>query len=241
VSDPRKRRMTSEGRGRTDAGGSSGTPEGRARRRVALALAGLLLALPGCGDGDPSGPGEVPRDEEVPGSELTFLRTSADAPPLLTTDTTFVATKGQSLVVEVFYESESEPGERGDRFLSFELEEESLLRYPEDHPRAGDAFQTGDTVTITLRVDADTILAEFEPTGLQFDPDEPAELEINYVEADDDFDDDGESDPELEEEIDLWRQERPGEPWTRIGTVQDFELDEIEAELTSFTIYAVAI
>lgn len=208
-----------------------------ARAAAAPALLLCLAAAAGCGDDDPTAPDE----RAVPGERLTFIHPSDTAPPLLTTDTSVVATRGQSLDVEFFYEDPQEPGQRGERFLRFRLEDGSLLRYPEDHPMAGAAFEPGDTVTLRIRVARDTLLADFGPDGLQFDPDRPAELKIDYIGADRDTDDDGEDDPDFEEDIDLWRQEQPGEPWFRAGVIKDFEGDELEADLTSFTIYAVAI
>lgn len=207
----------------------------------ARAVACLLLVT-GCGEStlltDPPPPGDG-----LPGAALTFLRPSSLAQPLLTTDTSFVATRGEELNVRLFYAPE--PGSSdlvGERFLEFELDEESLLRYPPtDHPRAGQPFQDGDTITIQLHVETDSLLVEFEPSGLQFDIAEPAELELRYGEADDDYDKDGESDPELEEDIDLWRQESPGDPWFRVGDIKDADQDRIRARLTSFTRYALAI
>lgn len=199
-------------------------------------LIGLICAplLTGC-DGEP----EI---TEPPGTtDLLFLRPAASSPPLLTRDTSFVATHGEDLRVEIFYEDPDAPGQPGERFLRFELDEESLDRYPEDHPAAGAPFEAGDTVTIRLRVARDTLLADFEPSGLRFDSDEPAELELRYLEADPDFDDDGDDDPELEDDIDLWRQETPGAPWVRIGDFKDLERDEIRAFLDSFTRFAAAI
>lgn len=203
---------------------------------LACALA-LALVAAGCGDDDVTGPGE----EGVPGTQLTFVQPSDTAPPLLTRDTSFVATRGEDLKVTIFYEDRENPGEPGEEFLEFELNDGSLLRYPEDHPRAGALFQAGDTVTIRIQVAGDTLLADFGPDGLEFDPDEPAELTVSYFEADRDTDDDGEEDEDFEDEIDLWRQEAPGEPWFRAGRLTDVELDEIEADITSFTRFAAAI
>lgn len=206
---------------------------GRAPAFASVAVAAALV-VSGCGD-DPAGPDGGPRVD----ADLAFARPAAGAPDLLTTDTTVVATRGEALRVELYYEEQDEPGTRGDRFLRFELDDESLLRYPDDHPRSGAAFEVGDTVSITISVAADTLLASLEPTGLRFDPEEPAELEMSWIQADeDDLDADGE--PEDEGDIDLWRQERPGEPWFRIGELKDLERDEIEALLTSFTRYALA-
>jgi hypothetical protein len=57
----------------------------------------------------------------------------------------------------------------------------SLLRYPANHPtRPGDVFSPGDTVWIRVLVDPQVLVATFEPSGLAFNPVEPAELEIRY-------------------------------------------------------------
>lgn len=216
----------------------SASPFALARAPVVAAVGLALLA---CGDDPPTSPGEGSPPESVPESELAFVRQADEAPALLTTDTSFVATRGEDLRVEIFYEDPEEPGSSGERFLRFELEEESLERYPEDHPRSGATFEPGDTVTITLRVSPDTLKADFSPSGLQFDAGEPAELEMRWIEADRDVDDDGEEEPEFEEEVDLWKQEAPGDPYVRVGELKDFERDELRAFLDSFTIFAVAI
>lgn len=205
---------------------------------IASTLATILaLAAAGCGDDDVTGPDA----SGVPEAQLTFVQPSDTAPPLLTTDTSVVATRGEELDVEIFYEDPDDPGQRGDRFLRFQLDEESLLRYPDDHPMAGANFGPGDTVTIRIRVSTDTLLADFGPDGLRFDRDEPAELRIRYAEGDRDTDDDGEDEEDFEDEVDLWRQEAPGEEWFRVGRLKDFEADEIEADLDSFTRFAAAI
>ena len=87
---------------------------------------------------------------------------------------------------------------------------------------------------MALDVDPDLFLVRFEPSGLQFNPDEPAKLELDYDEAEDDF-------LAREGEFGMWRQEQSGEPWERIGTAQVEELDEIQALLTGFTRYALAV
>lgn len=215
------------------SGGAAASPT-----RIASTLALILaLATIGCGNEDMTGPDE----SGVPEAQLTFIQPSDTAPPLLTTDTSVVATRGEELDVEIFYEDPDDPGQRGGRFLRFELDEESLLRYPDDHPMAGANFGPGDTVTIRIQVAADTLLADFEPNGLRFDPDEPAELRIRYGEGDRDTDDDGEDEEDFEDEVDLWRQEAPGQDWFRVGRLKDFEADEIEADLDSFTRFAAAI
>ena len=203
------------------------------------ALGGLLLLpllLAACGDDSPTSPGPNP----TPEAQLTFLRQSPNAPPLLTSDTTVIATKGQDLEVRLFY-ADTANGGAGDEFLRLKIEEETLQRYPNNHPRQGALFQDGDTVSIRIQVAPEDIIATLEPSGLQFNPNEPAKLKLRYAESDDDIDNDGDEDPELEVEIDMWRQENIGDPWFRIGTVKSEDLDEVEAELFGFSRYALAI
>lgn len=210
----------------------------RFRSLLAPLVAGGLLGIAACGDDDATGP-EPP--DVVPEAQLTFLRPAAAAPLLATTDTTVVATAGEPLDLEIRYLPIGGAGE-GEKFLEFELDDESLLRYPADHPtRAGEAFQPGDTIWIRVTVEASRLIAGFEPGGLVFNPVEPAELELRYFNADDDYDDDGLPDPELEGDIDLWRQEKPGDPWERVGDLKDVEFDRVRAFLRTFSRYGLAI
>ena len=208
-------------------------------RIVGSALAMLAgLAIAGCGD-DPAGPGGG-GDTTRPPTGLIILVPDAGAPPLATSDTTFVATKGVRSEVLLRY-APVPPDDTGDEFLELDIEDQSLFRYPINHPRAGALFVDGDTVTITISIDPATLSATLSPSGLQFDPLNPAELELRYQNADPDFDDDGDDDPELEGDIDLWRQENPGDQWERVGILQDFSLDRVRAELTEFSRYALGI
>src|SRR5687768_15944645 len=84
---------------------------------------------------------------------------------------------------------------------------------------------------------------EFQPAGLRFNPSVSAELRIRYAHADDDFDDDGdvdEDDDRAEQLLSLWRQEQPGDPWVRIGSVVVEEFEDVEGDLFGFTHYAIA-
>ena len=162
----------------------------------------------------------------VPSGALRFVEL-ADNTPLATYDTTFWVKKGQGREIEV--RTAPTPGdEDGEEVLEFEVGGDALLRYPGGRP-----FAKGDSVAIRLRLDAERFLFHFEPSGLQFDPDHPATLEIQYRLADP-------SSLEREGEFDLWKQESPDSPWVRIATVQMEDFDEIEAEITSFTAFSLA-
>lgn len=195
-------------------------------RRIGTFTLAAALLLTAC-DGGSTDPDD---DVVVPEDRLTFIR-FAEGVTLPVRDTSFVVTAGTDFRLELFTEDSV-------RFLRFELDDETLLRRPN-----GTAFQAGDTVTIHLTIPGDAFVFHFEPSGLVFHPDAPAELEIEYDVADDDYDDDGDIDGDddaYESELYIWRQEAPGLPWMRMGKVHVEDLNEIEAELGGFTGFALA-
>ncbi len=195
------------------------------RRRLGfgLALLALGLGLNGC-DSNSSGPPDM-----VPESDLEFVTVQSAAPPLETTDTSFWAVRGEDRELEIRFAGQGGPG-TGKRFLELKVDNASLLRRPDGTP-----FALGDSIQIFVTIDdAQLFRVRLEPSGLQFNPLEPAELEFKYDEADLSF-------LNREMEFDFWRQELAGQPWARIGSIQIEDFDEIEAELLSFTRYALAI
>ena len=190
--------------------------------RLALVLA-LPAALAACES--PSG-----GDDLVPGEDLVFLRPAPDAPHLETYDTSFVAVAGEDHEIRIDYVN-------GEECLRFRLDDDSLLRRPD-----GTRFQDGDTVTIRIRlVDAGYFNFEFQPAGLRFDHDHPAELRVDYGRAHPDYNGDGEVDGDDDDfEFGWWRQEQPSQPWRRVGSVRVHDLKEVRAEIDGFTRYALA-
>lgn len=174
----------------------------------------VLLVAVACSDG--TGPGGVST------SDLLFLEQAAAAPPLLAYQDSFYAVRGSSRRGELFYAT-------GDRFLELDVGSASLLRRPD-----GTAFAPGDSILITIMVDRVRFIAKFEPAGLVFDPNDPAELEIRYDKADQFF-------LGRELEIRAWRQEQAGDPWQLVPSLQFEDLDEIDVEIPGFTRYALAI
>ena len=87
------------------------------------------------------------------------------------------------------------------------------------------------------------LLFGLQPTGLKFSTAKPAELKIRYAQADDDLNEDGEvdeQDDQIETILGIWRQEQPGQPFVRLGSVKVEEQQELEAMLTGFSRYAIA-
>lgn len=196
-----------------------------------LLLLGALLAPLSCGDDAPTA-----ARQPVPESELQFVRFDPTFFQDVPQSGSFWAVRGQdrSLILE------SDPGGAGsgERFLEFQVEEESLLRRPDGTP-----FALGDSVEITVQIDpAGRFLFEFEPSGLVFNPDAPADLRIRYVLAPEDLDGDGdvdEDDDEFERELSIWKREDPGGPWLELFSLE-VDDDELEADVASFTGFALA-
>lgn len=196
-------------------------------RRFTLLFSTALLLL-GCSDN--TGPGGRPN------ADLHIVQQDTLAPPLDSTVARFWAKVGESRDVRIAYQP---PLDSAEDFLRFEVPGDGLLRKPD-----GSAFQPGDSILITVTViDPARFQFRFEPAGLQFDPDNPARLRLDYFNSDHDFDDDGDidsADDAIEHLLDLWRREGPLANWFRIGSVQFEGIDEIDANILSFSEYALA-
>jgi hypothetical protein len=194
-------------------------------RTIALAALAAALLLGGCERGGTDNPPDV-----VPDAQFVAVRQASSAPSLASSEATFWAKAGDNAEVRIPYTT-------GENCLEFKIPGNGLLRRPD-----GTAFRRGDSIQVTIRVlDPSSFKFEFQPSGLRFDPDHPAELRMRYRYADPDLNGDGRVDSADERSrLAIWRQETDGQPWVRIGTVRDAELDEVRAELQGFTKYAMA-
>lgn len=201
--------------------------------RCAMLVLMAALAAASCSDS----PTEPEPNEKVE-SALEFLKFPAALLPLIEQQGSFYAVAGEHREMVLRYAPET-PGEEGEEFLSFDVPGDALYRKPDGSP-----FVRGDSVLIKVTVaDDGRFLFRFEPSGLEFNPEHPAELEINYLRTEGDYDGDGDSDGEdqaLEEKLSIWKQENVGDPWVKVGTVKFEDVDEIEAKVFSFTGFAVA-
>lgn len=192
----------------------------------------LLVALAGAGCSESTGP-----EPGITEAELQFLRFPA-TPPVETLQASFWAVKGDNRELEIRYLPD-EPGEEGEEFLEFRVPAEGLLRRPD-----GSLFADGDSIRITVTLSEDgRFLFRFQPSGLRFDPEHPARLDITYRGVDGDLNGDGNvdgNDEDLKSRLRVWKQERVGEPWFPIGTLHIEDFDEIEGEITSFTGFCIA-
>lgn len=196
------------------------------RRLLLICSAAALLSCT-----DSTAPG-------VPNADLHIVRQDVTAPPLVAARDSFWAKVGDGRELHLNYQGAT-PADTGEEFLRLEVPGDALLRKPD-----GSAFQPGDSILITITVvDSAQFLFRFEPTGLQFSPDHPARLKVEYFHADHDFNDDGVkngADSTIEHVLDVWRREGPAVDWFRVGSVKFEELDEVDANILSFTEYALA-
>lgn len=190
----------------------------------------FAMAFVGCSDSTGPEPSRVE-------TELQFVRFRA-TPPVETLQASFWAKRGQGRELEIRYLPDK-PGEDGEEFLEFRVPGDGLLRRPD-----GTLFGPGDSIRITVTLSADgRFLFDFQPSGLQFDPEHPARLKVTYRQIEDDLDGDGDvdgDDEDLEARLRVWKQERPGERWFPVGTLRIEDFDEIEGEITSFTGFCIA-
>jgi hypothetical protein len=200
----------------------------RSLRRTLAAAALLLPWLASC-DRGPTEPDELPQEE------LVFLRAAPGAPPLAALQVQVWARRGEGRRIEIPYAKVGAYG--GDRCLELNIPGDGLWKKPD-----GTLYQPGDSVLITVTVsNPDQFHFRFEPSGLQFNPNHPAELRISYKWADPDRNGDGVvNDLDRRFSFAVWRQEGTSDPWYRLRTERDEAVEEARADVLGFTGYALA-
>jgi len=199
-------------------------------RRLISALA-ILASAAACSNSN--GPMSTP-----PRATLNVVVQDSTYKPILSAQGTFYAKVGEHREVRLVYQG-STPADSGAEFLRFEVPTNGLYRRPD-----GTSFGPGDSILITVTVvDAKKFLFDFQPSGLQFNPSDPARLKVEYHYADPDFNGDGtidSTDAAIEAMLELWRREPPDTLWNQTAAVRSLALEEFDADIFSFSQYAVA-
>jgi hypothetical protein len=198
-------------------------------RRTRTLVAALLCAGAAASCDNPAAP------KQVPEAELVFVRAATDAPPLDSMQVHVWAKAGEERRVAIRYVKVG--GYGGDECMEFKVPGNGLWKRPD-----GTVVAHGDSVLITITVvDPRLFNFRFEPSGLQFRADHPAELRVSYKWADPDFNGDGLADDrDTKFRFGVWKQETDGAPWTETGTVKDTDFKELRADIRGFTKYALA-
>ena len=196
-------------------------------KRFVVAMMAILVT--GCGD-ELIAP---PQQGLLTIAEPTFLRFSDDAFDAAEKQASFWAVKGQDRTVELRY------SDSGDAFVRFEVGAASLSRYPD-----GSVFSEGDSVLISVRVNADGEMSfRFSPSGLQFNSEQPAVLTMSHARKNPDVNRDGHVDlvdALLAADVGTWKQELPLLPWFKIPSVQLLG-DAVRADIQDFTGFGMAV
>jgi len=186
-------------------------------------------------------------DDQASLSQATVnaLMQAADAPALEMLTATFTAIAGERQSFRIRYDVPGEDVDPSPNFFRLDFHNETLLARPD-----GTYFAEGETIEITVTIDPSDLRVELEPSGLTFDPDEPAELRIRYARANPDYNGDGHVDSldsDLENgSLGLWVRLGPDtptstEPWTLLSDADhDLSGKEFRAEIEHFSGYVVA-
>ncbi|HEU5304171.1 MAG TPA: hypothetical protein VFU40_05955 [Gemmatimonadales bacterium] len=219
---------------RTDTDAPKGIAKENLMRRPRpplLLVAALLAGAGACSDS------VSPNDTTRPPEALNVIRVDETSLPLFNPADSFYAKKGEDRELRIYFQDDV--GGQGEEFLRLRVDAPTLQARPDGTP-----FLAGDSILITVRVvDPMQVLVEMEPTGLTFDPVVPAQLKIHYNHADHDFNEDGAvdiADDLIKSQLAIWRQETLTDPFVRLGSVNVEELEEIDADILSFTRYAIA-
>src|SRR2546423_10836514 len=200
-------------------------------RRLFVGFVVLAIAL-ACSDTS------APVATAVPTSRLHIVAQSASAPPLYADSVSFYAVVGRDREVRMYYQGAT-PGARGEESLRFKVPGDGLLRRPD-----GTAFQPGDSILIIVKaIDPAKFLFDFQPTGLEFSPDRPAELTLQYHNDDHDYSGDGKddtTDARIQGQLDVCQVRPPDTLWRRLWASHYESYQQRDVKIPHFTDHAIA-
>ncbi len=170
---------------------------------------------------------------------MTMLRHSPDAPPLMAYDTSFTAVQGQRTEFVLHYVnpyvvlSAVDPSELdgwemvGSWFMRVSIPKDAQLL-----DESGTPLAAGDSVEITVLVDAEEFLVDFGPHGSTFLGKKPALLEFSL-----EFAQLADLDAAT---LDVWYRAAVGAKWSALNTQFDKRGMKLAAPIYHFSGYAVA-
>jgi len=206
-------------------------------RPVLILLAFALLAA-ACSDQvgpTAAAPGLLAQKQ---GSTPGILQQAATAPALETYRVTFMAYVGQASLVTVRYQPAA--GQTvGAPFLRFEIPKNGLVA-----GASGVPLGRGDSVSMTLTIDPNSFLVDFQPSGVIFSNGSPARLALWYGNANLDLNGNGVvldgNDRTLVDQLAIWYQLAPSASWFKQLSKNDPTQTIIGTELYHFSDYAVS-
>src|SRR5437879_11685575 len=137
------------------------------------------------------------------------------------------------------YDQRAAPVVPAEEIRRFTRPGDGLLRRPD-----GTAFQPGDSIRIVVKaIDPTKFLFDFQPSGLEFSPDHPAELTLQYHNDEHDYNGDGrvdQNDSRIKGQADVWTRRPPDQLWHRLGASNYESYEELDVKIPHFTDHAIA-
>lgn len=157
-----------------------------------------------------------------------FLTADTAAPTISNPVIAFWAKKGRDTTVAMYYHAR--PGHNDSTtFMRFRVRSRSLQSRPD-----GTLIANGDSVLITVTlIDPVALKLDFQPSGLQFSSHDPAELKLSFEET-------VPIGSTNLQALKIWRKESALDPWLPLSSVLLVELNEVQANISGFTGYALA-
>jgi hypothetical protein len=147
-------------------------------------------------------------------------------------EASFWAVHGQEQSLKIAYAD-------GLDFIELSVGANTLLAYPDGTP-----FGANDSVLITIAIDSSLLLVDFQPSGLTFDDQAPAVLNIRYGDAEPDLNGDGvvdDQDSQIEStQLGLWIQQGDSQPWYPNEANHFLETKRFVGYLYHFSNYTVS-
>jgi hypothetical protein len=210
--------------------------------RIWLPLA-ILLVSAGCRE-----PLAPPDAQHAPGVAASLSALSANvhiiqqaptAPPLETYQVSFWAYRGKASTVRVNYRSVEHEREEAQPFLRFDIPLRGLRAGAH-----GARLRRGDSVYVTLTIDPVRFVVDFQPSGVLFSKDHPANLTFWYENANPDLNGDGvvdATDRALLQQLGMWYHAAAKDHWVESKTSDnDQALRSVSGALYHFSEYAVS-